>query len=826
MARTRRQLGQVRRPTVGWTTLGAVTRIRRGDRMVELICGAARVRINGAGEGVVRVRLAPDGEFGRDHSWAVLPAAPTGATWRMEDAGDAVRLVLPEIRVCIQRAPCRISFQTPDGLAFAEDDPRKGMAWDGRDFRCWKRLCLGDQFFGFGERAGPMNKRGQTLVNWNVDAADHEPWTDPLYQAHPFFYVLRDGTAHGIFLDNPARASFDLGHSSHAHYSFGADAGTLDYYVIVGPAPRDVLRRYARLVGEAPLPPRWSLGFQQCRWSYESARRVRRIAERLRRHRVPCDALYLDIDYMEGFRSFTWNQKSFPDPPGLLSYLRRRGFRTVVIIDPGIKHEAKRPYPVHDAGMRGGHFCNDATGRPYVGRVWPGDCVYPDFTRAATRAWWADLHAGLLRAGVAGIWTDMNEPTDFSNPSGTVPLSVRHAGDGAPTHHGAVHNIYGMQMARATFEGLSRHRCGERPFVLTRAGYSGVQRYAAVWTGDNASSWEHLRMSIPMLLNMSVSGMNFIGADIGGFRGTAAPELFSRWLQLGVFNPLFRVHTCGTRGNTAPEQDPTAYGKTQLAINRRAIMFRYQLLPYIYTAMRETERTGEPLLRPVWFDEPSAAHATKFEHEFFFGRALFAAPVIHPGATRRDFMTPPGRWHDFYTGAPCAGGARIEYPVKPDTIPLLARAGAIVPMRQAAQFTDERPLTELILNVYPGRGVGTFYNDDGLSYAYREGDYVAEMYASVPTSHGVSLRIIRREGAGAYAPPRYLVRFLGLPYCVRRVTCNGRALVKRGSAGALSRSHSGWRQDMKTKTLQVRTDGFGPGAPIVVERAIRASRNP
>lgn len=800
--------------TRGWQSLGRVTAIKHDDHALVVECGTARLRISAELDDVIRVRLAPQGVFGRDHSWAVLSNEQRGSSWKLREDEDFLYLITPRLRVHIQRNPCRVSFHAPDGSLICADDATKGIAWDGSEVRCWKQMKVSDRFFGFGERGSPMNKRGQTLVNWNTDAAEHDPWTDPLYQSHPFCFVLNDGNAHGIFFDNAWRASFDLGKTLHDAYSFGADGGEMNYYFIPGPTPRDVLRRYNQLVGTSPLPPMWSLGYQQCRWSYESAKRVRGIAKKLRDHKIPCDTIYIDIDYMNGYRCFTWDGKTFSKPDRMLKALRKMGYRVVVIIDPGIKRDPG--YSVYDDGVEGNHFCRDADGEPYVGKVWPGETVYPDFTRPETREWWGSLYKGLLEDGVTGFWNDMNEPADFSFETQTVPLTLRHDNDGEPTNHGAVHNVYGMQMARGTFEGTAKLRPNERPFVLTRAGYSGVQRYSAVWTGDNLSSWEHLRMSIPMLLNMSVSGMSFVGADIGGFRGDPSPELFTRWIQTGIFYPLCRTHTCGGMGKDGPEQDPTVYGKKHEKLNRRAIELRYELLPYIYTQLRETERTGDPLLRPLWYDEPLMENVHRKDYEFFFGKSLFVAPVVQEGATRREFSLPAGSWFDFFSGKKSDGGQDTSVKVGLDSIPMYARAGSIIPTREAVQFTDEAPLTELTLNVFRGNGVGTFYNDDGLSYDYRRDASVEESYRIETEGERMTLEFVSREGDATFSPSKYLVRFVGIDAAPAVVAVGGKKMSSKKSAAEFAKAKSGWRFDKRTRSLWVRSADFGPGATIRV----------
>ncbi len=801
----------------GWQSLGNITAHRTEDDALIIECGEARVRLSVEREDMIRVRLAPRGKFRRDFSWAVQPDAVTRVPFGLEEHDEHLEMVTDQIRVRIARRPCRISFHTNEGDFIAADDASKGMAWDGPEIRCWKALGAGDHFFGFGEKGPPLDKRNGAIVNWNHDAAEHEPFTDPLYQTHPFVIALSRGRAHGLFFDNTYRSFFDLGKTSRTAWSFGADGGELDYYFIPGPTPGEVVRRYGRLVGTTPLPPMWALGYQQCRWSYESAKRAQRIAKEFRRRKIPCDTIYLDIDYMDGFRCFTWDPKRFAKPSALLTSLARQGFKTVVIIDPGIK--AERGYAVFESGAAGDHFCRDADGHVYVGKVWPGESVYPDYTRESTRHWWGDLYKKLIADGVTGFWNDMNEPADFTHGDGTIPLTVRFDNEGEPTDHREAHNVYGMQMARATFEGMLRLRRGERPFVLTRAGYAGVQRYAAVWTGDNASTWDHLRMSLPMLLSMSVSGVSFCGADVGGFRAYPTPELYTRWLQLGIFYPLCRTHTAG-----GAEQDPWSFGKRHERINRSVIELRYAMLPYLYSEMQYTTKSGAPLLRPVFLDFPEMKDVHKLEHEFLFGRQLYVAPVVHEGAKERKFRLPPGEWYGFDDGARRTGDAEHKIAVGLETIPMFARAGAVIPMRRPVQFVDDKPLNELILSVYPGRGRGCFYNDDGRTYDYQKGRFVLDEYETTSEQDATVLKLARRTGRDAFAPKAYLVKFNGVLKPPAAVELTGRKLAECKDArrfeqlGGANRSDGAWRYDKKSRVLWVRLKRFTPSDALAVIR--------
>ena len=433
-----------------------------------------------------------------------------------------------------------------------------------------KRMNGDESFYGLGERPGHLNKRGCFYRNWNTDdPSPHAENYEALYKSIPFFMALTNKSAFGIFFDNSYQTYFDFGKENDNYYYFAANDGNLDYYFMYGPAATDVISLYTQLTGTTPLPQKWTLGYQQCRWSYPTATRVREIATTFRERNIPCDVIYLDIDYMDGYRVFTWNNETFPDPAGLIRELNEQGFKIVTIIDPGVKKD--RGYTVYEEGLANGYFATDADGVPYVNRVWPGDSLYPDFTEQAVREWWGHLHDDLLKLGVAGIWTDMNEPASFNGP---LPDDVQFKNDGYSTDHREVHNVYGSLMARATFDGI-RKATGKRPFVITRACYAGTQKYSTIWTGDNHSFWEHLRMSIPMLCNLGISGMSFVGTDVGGFSFDCTGELLSRWVQVGAFTPLFRNHSAA---NTR-DQEPWTFDATTEQINRKYIQLRYRLIP-------------------------------------------------------------------------------------------------------------------------------------------------------------------------------------------------------------------------------------------------------
>jgi alpha-glucosidase len=718
-----------------WTSLGAMERPARAGNSLRFTNAQAVATVTALSPDVIRVRVMPGGE-GRDHSYAVINRnlGDPGASFSIEDARSTI--TTSALRVTITHTPFRVTFATKEGVTLDEDADR-GISLSGTAIRVAKRLRDEDNVYGLGEKIGPLNKRGWKLggysyTMWNSDTFGYDNSTDPLYVSVPFYMVLRDGSAYGVFLDNTYRSNFDIGHQTEGVLSFGADGGELDYYFINGPEPKKVIERYTALTGRMPLPPLWSLGYHQCRYSYYPDRHVRFIAENFRQRRIPADTLWLDIHYQDAYKPFTWDRKRFPDPAGLIRSLRNDGFRVVTIVDP---HPAKeRGYAPYDTGLAGDHFVKNPDGSVYEAPVWPsraedGDApdwskpsrlksVFPDFSKPAARAWWGGLYKDLVAAGVAGIWNDMNEPAVFETASGTMPLDNRHDNEGQPSDHREIHNVYGMLMTQATHEGLLRLRPNERPFILSRASFAGGQRYAALWPGDNVSDWTALRSSIPMLLGMGLSGFPFVGVDIGGFADAPTAELYTRWLQAGVFYPFMRSHT--TFGT--PDQEPWSYGLQYEAINRRAIELRYRLLPYIYSAMREAAETGVPAMRPLFVDYPKDGNTWGMDDQFLFGSDILVAPVLRAEVTERGVYLPAGEWYDYWTGARYAGGTRISVPVTLASIPIFIRGGAFIFGQPVVQHTGEMAGQPLEVTYYgAGASERWLYEDDGLSLDYRRG---------------------------------------------------------------------------------------------------------
>jgi alpha-glucosidase len=615
-----------------------------------------------------------------------------------------------------------------------------GFSLDTNSIRLTRPLASQERLYGLGERTGTMNKRGHAFPVWNVDPPHpHNFETMTMYTSIPFYISLHieDGSAFGVLIDHTGRVDMDLGRTNDTEISVTIQDDSFVVYFFIGPKPADVLRQYTELTGHMPLPPRWALGYHQSRWGYISEEQVRQVANRLRERNHPCDAIWLDIDYMHEYRDFTWSAKLFPDPAQMTNDLHEQGIHLVTIIDPGIKVDEK--YPVYMQGLEHDYFCRYINGEIFTGSVWPGECVFPDFSRSKVRKWWGNNHRSLIEQGVDGIWDDMNEPalTNFFSGNLEPPIHgntmsndvLHRAGenevtgpDGSPVLHKFFHNAYGMEMARATYEGLKFLRPDRRPFVLNRSGTAGMQRYAAIWTGDNTSQWEHISMAIPMCLNIAMSGVPFVGVDIGGFWEASNGELLVRFAQLASLLPFCRNHNSIGQ----PDQEPWAFGEPYESAYRTAIELRYRLMPYLYTLFHEASLSGAPIIRPLYYHYAQDEQACDVQNEFLVGDSILSAPIVEQGATGRNVYLPPGLWFDFWTGKmyPGNGWSKISSPL--DQWPLFVRGDSIIPTGPLMQYTDQHSTDPLTITCYmTGDELAnyTLYEDDGSTFKYQNGEY-------------------------------------------------------------------------------------------------------
>ncbi len=746
-----------------------VTGFSAAPHILTLETTAGPMTLSAVNDHVIRVRAAGGAA---DFSWAITPGANTPtATFTVTDEGASLLAATTDVRVRVEKSPLRLVFLDAAGQVLNEDAHERPLTLGPNGFRVAKVMPADEHYYGLGDKAGPLDHRDLAFSNWNTDAYAWQESTDPLYKTIPFFIGLRHGRAYGLFVDDTWRSWFDFGKAARDAYSFGAEGGALDYYFIAGPHPKAVVERYADLTGKAPLPPLWSLGFQQCRYSYYPEARVYEVAKTFREKKIPADVLYLDIDYQKDNRPFTVDRERFPHFEKMLGDLGRDGFKVIAITDLHLANAPGQGYKPFDEGAAGNHFVHAADGGVYSGKVWPGASVFPDFTWAPARAWWGTLYKNFVDLGVAGFWNDMNEPSVFQAER-TMPLDVVHRVDsGGTATHRQVHNVFGMQNSRATYEGLLALQGDRRPLVLTRATYAGGQRYAASWTGDNTSTWNHFRIAIPMLLNLGLSGYALIGDDIGGFRGSPPPDLLTRWLAVGAFNPIFRDHT--EKGTL--DQEPWVHGAEHEAIRRRFIEARYRLLPYIYGLAEEASRTGVPLMRPFWLEHPEAEDFYTNDRAFLFGGDLLVQPKLDETLDPLEITVPAGVWYDYWTGARVAGGEKKKTQPALGELSVLVRGGAIIPHAPLVQSTSELPKGPLDLRVYPGPDCrGSLYLDDGTTFAYRKGKLLRLAFSCTETPGALTVDVTRAEGTFVPWFSAIALAIHGAPSKPKQVTVAGK----------------------------------------------------
>ncbi|MEI7772260.1 MAG: glycoside hydrolase family 31 protein [Chloroflexales bacterium] len=783
--------------TTYFTRLERVTGVARIARGILAEVDHELLRVEVIRDDIVRIKISRGGRFDEDPTFAVC-ADLTSLTsaFSVEEDAQAVRVRTPQMAVTIARSPFRIDAHRADGSVIVETElDRDGNPWSYASlndaFIVRRRCRQEDAFFGLGEKAGPLNRKGRSFTLWNTDVlsptasgeftagrAKDDPRADqtstefdPYYISIPFFYhVAHAGSAAaGCFFDNGYRAHVDF--SPPTAHAIHFQGGQYTEYLFAGPGMPAILAGYTWLTGHMLPPPLWALGYHQCRWHRYTQQMLEQLAAQHRARQIPCDTLWLDIDYMDGYRVFTWNERDFPDVPGMLGRLSAQGYRTITIIDPGVKYEPG--YWVFDQAVARDVLCKTEGGGTYLGQVWPGKTAFPDFTTPEARDWWGELNAAHVQSGLAGIWNDMNEPA-----TGAIsPDAMRFSNGREP--HARYHNQYALLMAMGTVDGLLRAMPDRRTFVLSRSGFAGIQRYAANWMGDNMSRWDHLWLSVPMALGLGLSGQPFVGADIGGFGGSTNAELFTRWMQCGALTAFCRNHSAA--GNA--DQYAWAFGEVVEDLARQALRLRYRLLPYIYAAFMQAAERGAPVQQPLVFAFQDDPTLRDIDDQYLLGSQLLVAPVTAPGSTARQVYLPEGTWYHWHTGERFAGRRFIVAPTPMEYIPLYARGGAVIPMWPEAPPSTAGYHPALIeLHVFIPEADGVYrsllHEDDGLTLAFRSGAY----YQTTLTLERVGARLTLTASTAGHGYPEFarrafeLVFHGGSPAAVR---AGGQALTAR-----------------------------------------------
>jgi len=723
-------------------------------------------------DSVLRFRYTTTGTFENDFSYAITKYASTGYNKLVIEDKETYFEVTTSKLICrISKENLSVSIYDAHDMTLINQD-EIGFHWEesyefgGNIVKMSKVVNERESYFGLGDKPEHLNLKGKRFQNWVTDSYAFGKHTDPIYKAIPFYTGLHHNKAYGIFFDNTFQSFFDFGQERRNVTSFWAQGGEMDYYFIYGPKVQSVVEKYTDLTGKPhQLPPLWALGFHQCKWSYYPEANVKAITNKFRELQIPCDAIYLDIDYMDGFRCFTWNKEYFPDPKRMVKELADDGFKTVAIIDPGIKIDNE--YSVFKEALDKDYFCKRADGPYMKGKVWPGECYFPDFTKPEVRDWWSGLFQELIEdVGIQGVWNDMNEPAVMEVPNKTFPDDVRHDYDGNPCSHRKAHNIYGMQMARATYHGLKKFNYPKRPFVITRAAYSGTQRYTSTWTGDNVATWEHLWIANVQAQRMAMSGFSFAGSDIGGFAEQPQGELFTRWIQLGIFHPFCRVHSSGDHG----DQEPWAFDEDVTDIARKFIELRYQLLPYLYTCFWNLVEHGTPILQSLVMYDQEDSQTYYRTDEFIFGKQILVCPILEPNAKGRRMYIPRGTWYNLWTDEQVQGGKEKWVDAEIDSMPIFIKAGAIIPKYPVQQYTDEKNIEEITLDIYykEGKEVSQVFEDAHDGYDYTKGRYSFRIIKLTGKPNELILQQ-HKEGTYEAAFKWFKLKIHGLPFQIKEI---------------------------------------------------------
>lgn len=633
---------------------------------------------------------------------------PSIVNLKIEETQTSVIIKGEKIITNIDKLSSKIIFEDLQTNVIAQDFSPAFKDKDGMVHLSKVNDCYA--YYGLGEKGGSLNKKGCYTENYNTDFPETDDDSLMFYKTIPFYIGVKDTHTYGIFFDNSCRSFFDMGKSYEDRIFFGACGGQIQYYFILGDTIKSVVSEYSNLTGKMELPPLWSLGYQQNRFSYCTQEEVLDVAENFEKKEIPIDVMYLDIDYMDGFRVMTFKTPHFSNAKKMIKTLHDKGIKTVAILDPGVKVDEE--YGVYQRGLANNHFTTKQDGSLFVGQVWPGDSAFPDFSNERTRTWWKkELKEFIKTYELDGIWNDMNEPCVFDNDCKTLLDTCLHNGDFGMMEHKEFHNRYGLEMSRSSCEAQKELNPKARQFSMTRATYAGGQRYSSIWTGDNLSLWSQMRMSIGMNANLGMSGFSFVGNDVGGFGLDSTNELFIRWMQLGAFLPIFRNHSnAHTR-----RQEPWSFGSNTQEIVKKAIALRYEILPYIYHLFYESSQTGLPIFRPMVMEFQDDRNVLNMVGQFMLGESLLVAPVVQEGEREKTVYLPKGNWYLYHTNKKFSGGKTYQLSCSLEEILVFVKEGSILPTYQKAYKNTQNQPDTFVYKVYGETAKTQHYYDDGES---------------------------------------------------------------------------------------------------------------
>jgi len=698
-----------------FSAFGAIDFWQEKDYGIEGNTISGRFRFSVFDSGVIRVQASRFTEF-EENPYSVV-SKPKPTSYEVEEDQMNIIIRTEKLSLTIQKSNFQLTFADSKDNILNQDDSL-GISWIGTEVNSYKKVQANEKFVGLGEKTGGLNRFGNAYTNWNTDYFGYGIGDDPLYMSIPFYLGIHDKGQYGIFFDNTHKSVFNFGASTNRFIYFGAEDGDMDYYFFHEDSVGKIISSYTSLTGRMEMPPKWALGFQQCRYSYYPDSEVYTLAKTFRDKDMPADVIYLDIHHMEEYKVFTFDGIKFPDPKSMIAHLKSQGFRVVVIMDPGVK--TQKGYLPYDEGKEKDLFVKYPDGQEYEAQVWPGWCAFPDFTKPETRDWWVEKMKFYTDAGVDGFWTDMNEPASWGQFTPNL-IEFDYEGEGAS--HRKARNVYGMQMARSAQEGSKFQNPHERPFVLTRAGFAGIQRFAAAWTGDNVASEEHMLAGVRLVNSLGLSGVAFSGYDVGGFAGEASKSLFARWMSIAAFSPFYRAHSM-INSNDA---EPWAFGEEVEEISRNYMKLRYRLLPTIYSSFFEASQSGKAISASLAIDYPEDEniYSQDFQNQYLFCDRFLVTPVESTKELMKVYL-PEGTWTSLYTDQKYEGGKihLVECPL--NYLPVFVKESSVFTQQSDISNVTEKPKSTLCIHIYPGSvdSQNVHYEDDGISHNHKTGDFL------------------------------------------------------------------------------------------------------
>lgn len=788
----------------------------------------AKVMLQFCSESVLKIWVSADGTFTRNNeSFAVInEKLGWSGTVNVNEESSSYEIFTDKLRIRVNKSPFKLQIYDKYQKLLFNDYNEKGFVKTNKHIVSYKTLRTDEHFFGLGEKTGTLDRRGKSYKMWNSDQPCYGVNTDPLYKSIPFFM---SSNHYGIFFDNTYKTEFKFGSESSDYYSFEAPAGEMIYYFIYGGDYKEIIEHYIALTGKPIMPPKWALGFAQCRGNYTQEVQAREIATEFRKRKIPCDIIYQDIGWVDGLQDFDWKKNNYTNPKQMVKDLEDLGFKMIISQDPVISQSNKKQW--EEANLKNYFTIDTLSGKTYdMPWPWGGNCGIVDFTKPEVADWWGDYQQKPLNDGVRGFWTDMGEPA-WSNEDATDRLKMKH-------HlgmHDEIHNVYGLTWDKVVTEQFYKNNPNKRVFQMTRAAYAGLQRYTFGWSGDSGNGnsvldgWNQFANQIPVGLSAGMGIIPFWTSDISGYCGDindreAMAELYIRWMQFGIFNPLSRAHHEG--GNAV---EPWTFGPEAENISREAIELKYKLMPYIYTYAREAHDSGLPILRALLLEYPNDVETYKANGEFLFGKELLVAPVTEKGKTSKEIYFPEGEWIDYNDGKTIYnGGQWVSVAAPLNVIPLFIKKGSIIPTMPVMQYIGEKLSFPIILEIFPAtinkEASFALYEDDGESRDYERNVYSKTKFTAKETKEGFTVIVNAREEKG-YKPAgerNYILKLhtINKP---KTVIVNG-TKAKKSKTDILIKDavanfeKISWNWEEKESVIYVKVPDAGRGIEIMISK--------